>query len=130
MILNEQGFEKLLKRLSKTSSKIKLITPGRIYRTSSNHQGTLELRITNHMKDTSSFKLLAVRFASLFYFCLCFPFRPDDDLSFARFQRKQSLVQELFIVSNEDISSTSLLQSHLQREIGTFCCISKCALFT
>jgi hypothetical protein len=59
--MKSQGFEKLLKRLGKRSSKITLITPGRIYKTSSNHQGILLLRITTQIGRTSSFKLLAVR---------------------------------------------------------------------
>ena len=61
-----QGFEKLLKILHKKSDRISLITPGRIYKTSSNHRGPIELRITTHMKTTSSFKLLGVRGCHIF----------------------------------------------------------------
>jgi hypothetical protein len=61
-----QGFEKLLKILHRKSDRISLITPGRIYKTSSNHRGPIELRITTHMKTTSSFKLLGVRGCHIF----------------------------------------------------------------
>mmetsp|Transcript_13446 Transcript_13446/g.22049 ORF Transcript_13446/g.22049 Transcript_13446/m.22049 type:complete len:93 (-) Transcript_13446:2423-2701(-) len=73
---------------------ISLITPGRIYKTKSNHQGKIELRITTHFERTNSFKLLG---------------------------RSQSLVQELFLVTEKEIASKSVLESYLRDKIGKHC---------
>ena len=63
-----EGFERVLKRLSSHSNqKILLITPGRIYKTASNHQGRIELRITTYIERTRSFKILAVGLEDGFY---------------------------------------------------------------